>query len=111
MPVIKSSQKRARQAVKRTARNVHFKKKIRLAFQAFTTSLDGGKKTDIANAQTKMYSLLDTATKKNIFHKNKTARRKAKIAQMAKQAGTSKVAPKPTTKTPAKQKATKWLWA
>ena len=98
MPVIKSSKKRVRQSVKRTARNVHFKKKIRLAYQAFTTSLNSGKKTDIANAQTKMNSLLDTATKKNIFHKNKSARRKSKIAQMAQQANTAKTTTKTTKK-------------
>lgn len=86
MPVIKSSKKRVRQAVKKTARNVRLKKDIRLAFQDFEKKVASLNKTDIANAQSKLASLLDTASKKNIFHKNKVARRKARIAKMAKQA-------------------------
>ncbi len=70
------------------------KRDIRSAFQAFEVKLADGKKTEIANAQTKLNSLLDTAGKKNIFHKNKVARRKARIAKMAKQ----KIVSKPDSK-------------
>ncbi len=95
MPVIKSSKKRVRQAVKRTARNVRLKKDIRLAFQTFEATLATGKKTEIANTQAKLDSLLDTAGKKNLFHKNKVARRKSRIAKMAKQTVLSEKTAKP----------------
>ena len=90
MPVIKSSKKRVRQIAKKTARNVNLKKNIRLAVQAFEVKLKSGQKTEIANTQAKLNSLLDTASKKNIFHKNKVARRKSRIAKMAKEATASK---------------------
>ena len=90
MPVIKSSQKRARQNHKRAARNNRLKKNIRAAVRVFEDKLKNGKKTEIANAQTKVQSLLDAAGKKNVFHKNKVARRKSKIAKQAKQVAQQK---------------------
>ena len=101
MPIIKSSKKRVRQAAKRTARNAHLKKNIRSALQALEAKLGNGKKTDIANAQSKIDSLLDTAGKKNIFHKNKVARRKSQVAKMVRSAA---ITTKPT---PTKTKTTK----
>ena len=98
MPVIKSSQKRARQSLKRNARNARLKRDIRSATQVFETKLSGGKKTEIANAQTKLQSLLDTASKKNVFHKNKVARRKAQMSKKAKQATAKTVAKKKPSK-------------
>lgn len=90
MPVIKSSKKRVRQTARKTARNSRLKRDIRSASQAFEEKLAGGKKTEIANAQTKLNGLLDRASKKNLFHRNKTARRKSRVARMAKQAAGSK---------------------
>lgn len=90
MPVIKSSKKRVRQNLKKATRNMRLKKEIRLAFNQFEKVLATGKKTDIANAQTKLNSLLDTASKKNVFHKNKAARRKSRIAKMVKDRTLSK---------------------
>ena len=84
MPVIKSSKKRIRQTAKKTARNTHMKKNIRLTFNQFEKSLATGKTTEIVNLQTKLNSLIDTACKKNLFHKNKAARRKSRIAKMVK---------------------------
>ena len=84
MPVIKSSKKRVRQTVSKTARNMRLKRDIRLAFNMFEKTLAGGDTTAIANAQTKLNSLLDTASKKNVFHKNKVARRKSNISKMVK---------------------------
>ena len=86
MPIIKSSKKRALQSIKRANRNSRLKKNIRLAMQTFEAKLNTGPKTDVANAQVKLQSLLDTASKKNVFHKNKVSRRKARIARMAKEA-------------------------
>ncbi|MYB40258.1 30S ribosomal protein S20 [Candidatus Saccharibacteria bacterium] len=90
MPVIKSSKKRVRQTAKKTASNSRLKRDIRSASQVFEEKLSGGKKTEVANAQTKLNSLLDRASKKNLFHKNKVARRKSRVAKMAKQAAGKK---------------------
>ena len=103
MPIIKSSKKRVRQATKRTARNAHLKKNIRSALQALEAKLGNGKKTEIANAQSRVDSLLDTAGKKNIFHKNKVARRKSQVAKMVRSAATT-TKPKPTKTTPTKSR-------
>ena len=58
--------------------------------QDFENKLATKKTTDIANAQSKLYSLFDTAAKKNVFHKNKAARRKAQIAKKVKMQTASK---------------------
>ena len=90
MPIIKSSKKRVRQTLKQTKRNMRLKKDIRQATQVLDAKLKSGKKTEVANAQSKLYSLLDTASKKNVFHKNKAARRKAQIAKKVKAQTTAK---------------------
>lgn len=98
MPVIKSSKKRVLQTVKKTARNARLKKAIREASQAFEASLASGKK-EVADTQSKLSSLLDKAAKKNVFHKNKAARRKASMAKMAKKAALAqKTPPKKTSR-------------
>ena len=102
MPVIKSSKKRVRQAVKKTARNNRLKRNVRLALQTLEAKLAGGQKTDIANAQAKIHSLLDTAAKKNIFHKNKVARRKSQIAKAVRAGGESETKPKKASKAPSR---------
>ena len=81
MPIIKSSKKRVRQTISKTKRNIRLKKDIRAAMQDFEAKLASKKPVEIANAQSKLYSLFDTAAKKNVFHKNKAARRKAQIAK------------------------------
>lgn len=90
MPVIKSSKKRVKQTLVKTRRNARLKKDIRLATQALDNQLAKGKSTEIANAQSKLSSLLDTAGKKKVFHKNKVARRKAQVAKKVKASTTKK---------------------
>ncbi|MCY3804830.1 MAG: 30S ribosomal protein S20 [Candidatus Saccharibacteria bacterium] len=85
MPIIKSSKKRVRQASVRTARNMKLKKDIRLATKNLDESLKLGKKTEINNAHTKLVSLLDKASKKKLWHKNKVARRKSRIIKKIKE--------------------------
>ena len=86
MPIIKSAQKRVRQTRVKTIRNLRLKRSIRLATKDFEHELEKIKsdKTKIANIQSKLNSLLDTATKKKVFHKNKTARRKKIMAKKIK---------------------------
>jgi len=92
MPIIKSAIKRAKQSVKRRARNVGIKKDIKDATKAF-----------IANPTAKGFSAaqgeIDTAVKKGLIKKNTAARRKMQLSKVAKAAGvkftgTKKVAAK-----------------
>jgi hypothetical protein len=72
---------------------------MREATKAFNASLSTGKTDKIAKAQSKTTSAIDVATKKNIIHKNKAARKKRQLSEAAKKAGTtSKATKKPATK-------------
>ena len=107
MPVIKSSKKRVRLAAKKTARNAHLKKSIRLALQTLESKLTAGGKSGVPAAKARVDSLLDTASKKKLFHKNKVARRKAQVAKTVRDAGikVAKKAPAKATKTTAPTKS------
>lgn len=97
MPIIKSAIKRMRQTAKRRARNVTAKRNLRDAVKAFVAKPNA---KNLSAAQ----SELDRMVKRNLLPKNTAARRKAKLARTAKEAGVKPTAAKKTTTTP---KATK----
>lgn len=108
MPIIKSAIKRVKQQHKRTVRNVRLKREIRQSLKAFNNAIALKDKKQTAQTLQSVYSVLDKAVKKNLYHKNKTARMKAKYAKLASEitgkATTTKKAvtpktPKPKTKT------------
>lgn len=101
MPIIKSAKKRVKVAAKARSRNLHTKRDVREALKAFTAALEGGKPAGVAKAQAVAMSALDTATKKDIIHKNKAARFKSRLAKRVKNAGIKPV------KTTAKKVTTK----
>ena len=116
MPIIKSAKKRVKIAAKARARNAHFKRSMRDTLKAFNKAVESGKATDIQKTQRDAVSVLDTAVKKEIIHRNKAARQKAALAVRAKAAGakltkaTAKKAtpaPKKTAKTASKKPAAK----
>ena len=115
MPIIKSAKKRVKLAAKANARNNRTRRNMREAIKAFNKALETGKAAEVAKFQKAAISSIDTAAKKNVIHKNKAARQKARLAAQAKAAGvkpaktaTKKVATKPTAKkTPAKRPAAK----
>lgn len=72
MPLIKSAKKKLRQAKKRQAQNLIYKRKYK---QALKEAKKNPTKKNIAKA----YSLLDKAAKKNVIHKNKAGRLKSQI--------------------------------
>ncbi len=87
MPIIKSAKKRVRVAAKAHARNLHTKRELRETLKAFAAAVEGGKSTEVAKAHAAVQSAIDTAAKKNVIHKNKAARFKARLAFQAKSAG------------------------
>ena len=102
MPIIKSAKKRVKVAAKARSRNLHTKRQVREALKGFAAALEGGKPAEIAKARTAVFSALDTAAKKNVIHRNKAARFKARIAKRVKDAGV-----KPSKATTAKKATTK----
>lgn len=103
MPIIKSAKKAARQAEKRTARNVQIKKTIKTALKAF-------KANPTAENLSKVQSEYDKAAKKGLIKKNTASRRKAALVKIAKKSSVKpaakKAAAKPATKKPAAKKTT-----
>jgi len=91
MPIIKSAIKRARQTVKRRAKNIEIKKAIKSAEKAFATKPS-------AEALKQVQSEYDKALKKGLMKKNTVARRKSAIYAKAKTAGVKLT---PTAKKPA----------
>ncbi len=75
MPIIKSAKKKLRQDKIRTKQNLLVKKAVKAAISVF-------KKKPTPKMMEKVYSLLDNAVKKNIFHKNKSARLKSNLSRL-----------------------------
>jgi len=87
MPIIKSAKKRVKVANKAAIRNAKIKREIKSAVKSFQSALSA-KNTKKANvALVEAQSAIDTAVKKNLWHKNKGARRKSQLAKQAKEAG------------------------
>lgn len=80
MPIIKSAIKRAKQSIKRRARNVDIKKDIKDATKAFIAK-------PTAKGFSAAQSEIDTAVKKGLIKKNTAARRKMQLSKVAKAAG------------------------
>ena len=97
MPIIKSAKKRVKIAAKANARNTRTRRDLRESLKAFAKAVEAGKPAEITKTQLAATSAIDTATKKNVIHKNKAARKKSQLAAKAKAAGVkpSKASPKP----------------
>mgnify|MGYP001142848152 CR=1 FL=1 len=88
MPITESAKKALRQSKRRAVFNRRLKKKAKKLIRAF-------KKRPTAEGLKKSYSALDKAAKKNVFHKNKTARLKSQLAKkLTATAPSKKKAPK-----------------
>ena len=97
MPISLSAKKSLRKSLKNNKENVLFKTKLKLTVKKFLV-----KPTN--DSLKEVYSILDKATKKGIFHKNKTSRIKANCAKKLKSGETATKAV--TKKTTAKTKKT-----
>ena len=94
MPISSSAKKSLRKALKNNKENVSFKNNLKTIVKKFLAS-------PTAEGLKEVYSVLDKAVKKNLFHKNKTARLKANYS---KKVGVKVEAVK---KAPAKKKIVK----
>ncbi|OIP57136.1 MAG: 30S ribosomal protein S20 [Candidatus Levybacteria bacterium CG_4_10_14_0_2_um_filter_36_16] len=77
MPVIKSAIKKQRKDKKRTVHNSKLRKTLE-------EKLKKVKKSSTPTSVAATISLIDKAVKKNLIHKNKASRLKAKLTKMAK---------------------------
>jgi small subunit ribosomal protein S20 len=93
MANIKSAEKRIKTNERNRLRNRFYKSSVRTLIKTFFKSLEVYKVSQSAEDKEKVqkvlnlvYSLIDKGTKKNIFHKNAAARKKAKLAAYLKAA-------------------------
>ena len=87
----KSAKKRIQTNERNRLQNRYYKSSVRtlikLFFQnleVYKTSKDPKEKEKLDKTLSSIYSFLDKGTKKKIFHKNSTARKKAKLAAYLK---------------------------
>ncbi len=89
----KSAKKRIERTQRNRLRNRFYKSSVRTLIKVFLKDLESYKisknfseKEKLQKILSLVYSLIDKGTKKNIFHKNAAARKKAKLAAYLKQA-------------------------
>ena len=106
MPLIKSAIKKAKQDVIKTNRNRHYKTKMQTMYKNIQKFVSAWKIKEAANFISEAYSVIDTACKKNIIHKNNAANKKSLLAKLV---WSTPAAPKPksTTKKTTKKTAPK----
>ena len=87
----KSAEKRIEINERNRLRNRFYKSSIRTSIKVFLRDLENynvskspENKEKLQKALNLVYSLIDKGTKKNIFHKNTAARKKAKLAAFLK---------------------------
>jgi len=89
----KSAKKRIDINKRNRLRNKYYKTSVRTLIKLFFKNLEVYKvsknsedKNKLEQILNSVYSMMDKGTKKNIFHKNKTARKKSKLAAYLKNA-------------------------
>lgn len=89
----KSAEKRIEINERNRLRNRFYKSSVRTLIkvffkdlEAYKTSKNPEEKEKLKKKLSSVYSLIDKGTKKNIFHKNAAARKKAKLAAYLKAA-------------------------
>ncbi len=83
-PRLASGRKRVRQDIVINAANTSLRSKYRTAVKNVEKAAAAGDKTKAAEAFAKAQSVLDTVADKGIFHKNKAARDKSRLATRVK---------------------------
>ena len=89
----KSAKKRIEITKRNRLRNRIYKSSVKTLIKRFLIHLEDYKvskniedKENLKKTLSSIYSLIDKATKKNIFHKNKAARKKSQLAAQLKDA-------------------------
>jgi small subunit ribosomal protein S20 len=83
-PRLASGRKRVRQDVKLNAANTSLRSKYRTSVKNVEKAVIAGDKTKATELFAKAQSIIDTVADKQIFHKNKAARDKSRLAAKVK---------------------------
>ena len=86
---IASGRKRARQDVKLNAANSALRSKFRTAIKSVLKAVQAGDKAKASEAFKSAQSVIDSIADKGIFHKNKAARHKSRLAAKVKALATA----------------------
>lgn len=79
------ARKRARQDIKRRARNFALRTEFRTAIKKVLKSIEAGDKDNAKEVFKSAQSTIDSIAGKGIFHKNKAARHKSSLSAKIKQ--------------------------
>jgi small subunit ribosomal protein S20 len=82
---IKSAEKRARQTVKRRARNMAARSKLRTAIKNVVNAVAEGNKEEAAANLKAATPVIDAAVTKGIIHRNKASRHKSHLNARVKE--------------------------
>lgn len=82
MPIKKSAKKAVRQSLKRRARNLIYKKKIKSLIKEERNLVSQKKIGEAKSLLPKIYKILDKAAKVGIIKKNMASRRKSRIVKL-----------------------------
>lgn len=91
-PRLASGRKRVRQDTKLNAANTSLRSKYRTAVKNVEKAVASGDKTKASEFFAKAQSIVDTIADKGIFHKNKAARDKSRLAAKVKALATAQAA-------------------
>ena len=79
MANIKSAEKRAEQTIKRRARNMAARSKLRTAIKSVVSAVESGDKTDAAAKLKAAAPIIDSMVNKGVIHRNKASRHKSHL--------------------------------
>jgi small subunit ribosomal protein S20 len=82
---IKSAEKRARQTVKRRARNVAARSKLRTAIKNVVSAVNAGDQKEAAAKLKEAGPIIDSAVNKGVIHRNKASRHKSHLNARVKE--------------------------
>lgn len=82
MPIKESAKKALRQSIKRQARNLVYKNKVKSLIKEARTLVSDGKTKEAKNLLPQIYKSLDKAAKVGIIKKNAAARKKSRITKL-----------------------------
>lgn len=79
MPVIKSAKKQMRKSLARRARNLPLKNKMKSYIKQELDHVHAGNLSEALKFLPEVVSVIDTALKRNLIHKNNAARKKSRL--------------------------------
>lgn len=82
MPITKSAKKALRQNIKRKARNLVYKKKIKDLIKKVRGLVSEKKNEEAKKLLPQVYKILDKAAKVGVIKKNTASRKKARITKL-----------------------------